>query len=167
MVEETKEVKAWDYEGYVPQENKDDKPLFKGTYLSRITGVTKVEGTSKAGNEYCFFKLAAQATDCLKGDAKGVNWNFDKVYFRDSMEKLFDDLFTAGLTFDKSSEDAFLLSTTALVDKTITLSVWSQAKREKNAEGEWVKKEPEELKQMVKVVKTKAGADASQAKLPF
>ena len=143
-------------DGWEPKPGTDDsefKPL-KGAYVCRIDGLTRKVGVSeRTGDDYDFYTLKLQVTDTIEGD-RGTNRYLDKVYNSDDNGRraLANDLFTAGIEFDKTSEDAFDASLVTTKDKTMNVRAWSRPKMVKIGD-EWEKKEPEELKQYIKKVK--------------
>jgi len=154
---EEDEVMGYFLTGYEPEAITDDadfKPL-KGAYKCCIEGLAHKEGVSeRTGNEYDFYSLKLQVVEVLEGD-KGVNRKLDKIYNndKDGQKKLADELFSGGIALDTSSEEAFETSLQDAKDKVISVRTWVRPAMTKNAEGEWVEKEPKEEKQYLKIVK--------------
>lgn len=155
---------------YTPEEVKDEgefKPL-KGSYICRCTKLTHNIGVSTTTNEpYDFYALNMQITEVVSGD-KGVNRYFNKRYqnTNEGLKKLFNDLFTAGIDFDKSSREAFDLSLTNAIDKQLRVRAWSWSP-EKTRTGEFIPEEERTAIQQLKVVKDFSNKKSKPTDLPF
>ena len=118
--------------GYKPEVMTDDvdfKPL-KGAYVARIDKIEHRTGNSKSSGEpYDFYAIKLQVTETIDGD-KGTNRYIDKTYQNDQegLKKFINDLYTANLNYDTSSDDAFLTSLTMNKDKSVKIRCWHYEK---------------------------------------
>lgn len=97
-----------------------------GSYVARIDKLTRKQGTSeKSGKDYDFYSINVQVVKTLKGD-KGEKRFLSNIYNPDDegVKKLANDLFTAGIDIDTSSEESFESSFEAAMDKLITIKAW-------------------------------------------
>jgi len=98
--------------GFKPEANTDGefKPLV-GSYECNIT-VLRPE-VDKKNNNAKFYQLCLKPVVALEGDAFGDKFEFKKRYYVDgdkateNLQKLINDLFTAGIELDLSSDAAF------------------------------------------------------------
>ena len=113
--------------GYKPELNKDDdfKPV-TGKYVCRIDSAGRVQGESKRdGAPYDFYTLSTQVVEVIEGD-KATNRFLKLRYNADAegMKKLLNDLFTAGIALETSSQDAFDAALAGLKDNTLNIRAW-------------------------------------------
>jgi hypothetical protein len=155
---------------YRPEEVKDDgdfKPL-KGSYICRVAKLTHNIGVSTTTNEpYDFYAMNLQVTEVVSGD-KGVNRYLNKRYqnTNEGIKKLMNDLFTAGIEFDKGSREAFDLSLTNAIDKQIRVRAWSWSP-EKTRTGETIPEDERTAIQQMKIVKDFSGKKVKSSEVPF
>lgn len=98
--------------GFKPTANTDGEfqPL-KGVYECNVTALRAEIDKNNNNAKYYFLELKPVAA--LEGDAFSDKFTFRKRYYVDgdkaakNFEKLVNDLFTAGLEFDMSSDEAF------------------------------------------------------------
>ena len=134
------------FPGWEPVEIEDDegidfdKPV-KGKYMVRFVGIERYEGDSKnTGDPYDFVSLKMQITEDISGD-NGCNRYLTKTYScidgkyataKEDLEKLLNDLFTAGVLKDlgitNGGIDGILEVSDQLVDKTACVSCWETKK---------------------------------------
>jgi hypothetical protein len=114
---------------YTPVENGSKKEL-SGDAVCQVAEVKQI--VSKKGGEYIVFK--ANAINCLN-DAQGrpttISVGDEVVKFYDvakprDVQQFSNDMFTAGLELDKSSEQAFLVSLLNMTDKLVYMRTWMQ-----------------------------------------
>jgi len=156
---------------YTPEEIKDEgdfKPL-KGSYLTRVTKLSHNIGVSTKDNTpYDFYALNLQITETIDGD-KGNNRYLNKRYqnTNEGIKKLMNDLFTAGIDFDKGSREAFDLSLTNAIDKQMRLRAWAWSP-DKTRTGELIAEEDRVAMQQMKIVKEfKGKGKKSTGDVPF
>ena len=152
------------FEKYQPVALEDSsneyKPV-KGCYKCRVVELKRLQGTSeRTGNDYDFYTLKLQVTESLDGD-KATNRYLDSMMFNADQagrNKLKDVLFSSGIEyvddFDNEGNEqvqAFDDGLADAVDKTINVRAWYTPKMKKEGDG-FVKVEPEEMKQRLKVV---------------
>ena len=141
---------------YQPEEIKDEefKPI-KGKYVARVARLTHNIGLSTTTNEpYDFYSLNIQITETIEGD-RGNNRYLSKRFQNnlDSIKKLCNALFTAGIPFDNTGvREAFDLSLTNAIDKTINIRayIWTP---EKDRAGNLIPEEDRTPLQMFNIVK--------------
>ena len=157
-------------QGYEPKENTNEFAPIKGEYLCVVDSASRLTGTGKvSGNPYDFRTVKLKVVEVIKGD-KAVNRSLDMAYNLDEkgVQRLLDDLFTSGIPTTELKSDKELdefLGT--LKDKTMVVSAWRSPKMRKEGE-EWVKVEPEEMIQKLKViVKPKGSPGAVKSAVPF
>ena len=155
---------------YKPEEVKDDnefKPL-KGSYVCRVAKLTHNIGTSqKDGNPYDFYSLNMQVVETIDGD-KGENRYLNKRYQNnnDSLKKMMNDLFTAGIEFNNTSREEFDLSLTNAIDKQVRLRAWSWTP-EKTMGGEPIPEEQRTPIQFTKIIKEFKKSTTKSSEAPF
>jgi len=155
---------------YKPIEVKDDndfKPL-KGSYIVRVARLSHNVGTSqKDGNPYDFYSLNMQITETIDGD-KGDNRYLNKQYqnTNEALKKLMNDLFTAGITFETGSREAFDSSLANAIDKQMRVRAWTWSP-DKTMSGEAIPEDERVALQMLKIVKDFSGKKAKASDLPF
>ena len=123
-----------------PTEDVDFAPL-KGGYVARVDKIERVQGTSDRGNEYDFYSLNLQITETIEGD-QGNNRYLRKTYSaidgafstaEENLKRLVQDLFTAGIEVDKSSQESFDASLANAKDKLVHVRCWHKKNKEDNA----------------------------------
>ncbi len=155
---------------YKPVEIKDEgdfKPL-KGSYICRVTKLTHNTGTSETtGNSFDFYALNMQITEVIDGD-KGIGRFLNKRYQNnnEALKKLMNDLFTAGISFETDSREAFDLSLTNAIDKQIRVRAWSWSP-DKTLTGMSIPEDERIPLQMMKIVKDFKKAKTPSSDLPF
>lgn len=115
--------------GFKLQANTDGEfvPL-KGTYECLIE-VLRPE-IDKKNNNAKFYQLELRPVTVLEGDPFGEKFTFRKRYYVDgdkaakNFEKLVNDLFTAGLEFDMSSDEAFEAEFTKAIGQKMFVRSW-------------------------------------------
>ena len=125
--------------GYEPEIVKDvDFEPIKGAYEARVDSISRKTGTSERGNEFDFYSFNVQIVKTVEGD-RGENRFLRKNYNMiqdeystpaDNMKRLFNDLFTCGIAYDKSSEEALAQSLASAKDKLVNVRTW--VKSDKN-----------------------------------
>lgn len=161
-----------DVKDYTPVETKDDsyfKPL-KGSYICIVKKLTHNIGVSQAtSNPYDFYSLQLQVTEVVDGD-KGVGRYLNKRYqnTNEKLKALMNDLFTAGITFDKGSREEFDLSLTNAIDKQVRVRAWTWTP-EKKMDGTPIDEEDRTPSQQMKIVKdfSKKGKATTSDNVPF
>jgi hypothetical protein len=141
---------------YKPEEVKDDNEfkVLKGSYLTRVSKLVHNIGVStKDGSPYDFYSLNLQVVETIDGD-KGENRYFNKRYNNnpEKLKALMNDLFTAGIEFDKTSREAFDLSLSGAVDKQIKVRAWGWTP-EKKMDGTPIPEEDRTTIQQLKIIK--------------
>ena len=142
MDEETKKELNELFPGWEPVVIEDDegmdfnKPI-KGKYVARIAKINRYAGTQKDGvTPYDFLSLSLQVVEDIEGDAS-ANRYLSKTYSfidgkystaQEDLQKLLNDLFTAGLldALDIKSGDmeGILAVSDQLIDKTLNITCW-------------------------------------------
>ena len=157
--------------GFTPETNKDKgfEP-FKGIYIARIDKLERKQGTSeKSGKPYDFYSATVQVVKKVKGDDANKRLLFQS-YDPDGagIKKLADDLFTAGISVDTSSEKTFEASLEGAIDKLITVKAWDKARVKKEGE-EWVQVVPKEMVQRWSIPKKQEDASGVEetSDMPF
>lgn len=118
-----------DLESYQPELQKDEpdfRPI-KGRYVCRIAKLQHNTGVSTTTNEpYDFYSMDLQIVETIEGD-KGDKRYLKKRYGNtpEGLKKLWNDLFTAGIEFNKTSREDFDLSLPNTIDKTLKIRAWS------------------------------------------
>ncbi len=141
---------------YQPEEVKDDgdfKPL-KGSYIARVAKLQHNIGVSTRDNSpYDFYSINMQITDTIDGQ-KGNNRYLNKRYQNtvEGVKKLMNDLFTAGIEFERGSREAFDLSMVNAIDKQVRLRAWTWTP-EKTVGGQPIAEEDRVPIQQMKIVK--------------
>ncbi len=141
---------------YTPEEVRDEgdfKPL-KGSYITVVKRLTHNTGVSTTTNEpYDFYSLNIQVIETIDGD-KGNNRYLSKRYqsTNEGIKKLMNDLFTAGIEFNKGSREDFDLSLGNAIDKEVRVRAWGW-KPDKTRAGEPIAEEDRVALQTVKIVK--------------
>ena len=138
--------------GYKPETVTDDvsfEPI-SGAYICRIDSFGRKQGKSQKGNEYDFHSLNAQVIETVEGD-KGEDRYLSKSYNTQNLtdwtkpeeerQRLVNDLFTAGVEYDLSSDEALEDSLTLAKDKTINIRAWVRNKDGKKYQNMKVVKE--------------------------
>jgi len=157
-----------DYEPVELEDSVDFRPL-KGAYVCRVESIQRKKGTSAKGNEYDFWSFRAQVIETIEGD-KGDNRFLDKTYGmimtswttpEDEMKRLLNDLFTNGLEYDLSSEEAFEVSLESLIDKIVNVRAWVRTSKKDGNKYQSFK--------FVKVIKGRESSKGSEetVKAPF
>lgn len=103
--------------------NNDEQKLLVGDSVGLLKKFEKF--TAKSGVEY--YSLKAEVINAIVPQAGKesnivVGDRITKIYTPSdpkSLQKLYDDLFTANITFDKSSDEAFEASVTEAVEKAL------------------------------------------------
>lgn len=155
---------------YKPEEIKDEgdfKPL-KGSYICRVSKLTHNVGTStNDGNPYDFYSLNMQITETIDGD-KGNNRYLNKRYqnTNEKLKALMNDLFTAGISFETGSREAFDLSLVNAIDKQVRLRAWVWTP-EKDRNGNIIPEEERTPLQQIKIVKDFKKGALKPTELPF
>lgn len=155
---------------YKPEEVKDEgdfKPL-KGSYICRVSKLTHNVGNSqKDGNPYDFYSLNMQITETIDGD-KGNNRYLNKRYqnTNEKLKALMNDLFTAGISFETGSREAFDLSLVNAIDKQIGVRAWVWTP-EKDRNGNIIPEEERIPMQQMKIVKDFKKGALKSTELPF
>ena len=148
-----------------------------GTYVARIDNLSRKKGVgATSGKDYDFYSLNMQVVKTVKGD-KGEKRFLSQSYNPDDagIKKLANDMFTAGIDVDTSSEKLFEASFEKCIDKLITVRAWAKNKPIKNADGEWIEFKDSDGKPVKKQYMaipsiqedTKAIEDAEIADIPF
>ena len=155
---------------FTPKENEDnDFAPLKGSYVCRVARLTHNIGVSTTTNEpYDFYSLNLQVTEVVEGD-KGVNRFLSKRYQNtiEGLKKLWNDLFTAGIEFNKESRADFDLSLANVIDKQMKIRAWSWSPKEDRA-GNVIPEEDRIAYQSIKVIKEfKKSKSASSTEVPF
>jgi len=157
--------------GYQPEETKDDdfKPI-KGSYVCVVKRLTHNIGMSNTNEPFDFYSLNVQVIETIEG-MKGENRYLTKRFQNnlDSIKKLCNALFTAGIPFDNTGvREAFDLSLTNAIDKQMRIRayVWSP---EKTRSGEPIPEDERTPLQMFNVVKEFKGKGkiVSSESIPF
>jgi len=150
------EEKDWlDVSNYKPEEVLDDrdfKPI-SGAYECRIDRFERVKGTQDSGETYDFYSLSLQVVKTLEGD-KG-NGRFLKKTYRgdnDGIKKMLNDMFTAKIDLDRSSQEALDISLASVKDKIVKVRARAW-KPERTFDGEIIPEGERITKQTVKIVK--------------
>ena len=159
-------------QNYQPETIKDEpdfKPI-KGRYMTRLAKLVHNIGISTTTQEpYDFYSLDLQVTETIEVD-KG-----DKRYLRkrypntpEGLKKLMNDLFTAGIEFDKTSREAFDLSLTGTIDKQLKVRAWSWTPTT-TREGALIPEEEQISRQQFVIVKdfAKTKGTKKQTEAPF
>ena len=156
---------------YKPEEIKDEgdfKPI-KGSYITRVSRLTHNIGVStRDSSPYDFYSLNVQVTETVDGD-KGDNRYLTKRYQNtpEGVKKLMNDLFTAGIDFDKGSREAFDLSLSNAIDKQIRLRAWAWSP-DKTMAGVPIPEDERTAIQQMKIVNEFKGAKKSSGgSVPF
>ena len=157
---------------YKPEEVKDEgdfKPL-KGSYIVRVAKLTHNIGVStKDGNPYDFYALNMQITQTVDGD-KGENRYLNKRYQNtpEKIKALMNDLYTAGIDFEKTSREAFDLSLSGAIDKQMRVRTWVWTP-DKKVDGTPIAEDDRVAIQQMKIVSDfqKKGKSASSDNVPF
>lgn len=141
---------------YKPEEVKDegDFKALKGNYIARVAKLTHNIGASvKDNSPYDFYSLNMQITETIDGD-KGNNRYLNKRYQNnnESLKKLMNDLFTAGIPFETGSREAFDLSLSNAIDKQVRLRAWAWTP-EKKMDGSPIAEEDRVAIQQLKIIK--------------
>ena len=162
VVEETKEEEVNmganfdELKNFKPEEINDEnefKPL-KGAYTCRIEKFEHKQGISeRTGKEYDFYGLRLQVTETMEGD-KGDNRFLDKIYRNDNegIKKLLNDMFTAGIEIDRSSEQALDASLGTTKDKLVKIRAWVWTP-EKDMAGNLIPEDQRVSRQQLKIIK--------------
>lgn len=140
---------------YKAEEVKDSdfKPL-KGKYVARIARLTHNIGQSQTtGEPYDFYSVNCQVLETIDGDM-GNGRYLSKRYQNspEGLKKLMNDLFTGGIGYDQSSRDAFDISLSGAVDRTINVRAWSWTP-DKNMDGTPIPEEDRISRQQVAITK--------------
>ncbi len=155
---------------YKPEEVKDEgdfKPI-KGSYIARVAKLTHNIGVSTKDNTpYDFYSLNMQITETIDGD-KGNNRYLNKRYqnTNEKLKALMNDLFTAGISFETGSREAFDLSLVNAIDKQVRLRAWSWTP-EKDRSGNIIPEEDRTPLQQIKIVKDFKKGALKSTELPF
>lgn len=125
-------------QGYQPTDN-DERKLYEGDTVAQISEIKTI--TTSAGKDWMF--VVTNATHPVEPKA-GKNNNIQpgeeisKLYDpddADSIRKFANDMFTAGIEIDASSEEAFEASKEAAVGKLIYLRCWTYDKKSGDGKG--------------------------------
>ena len=156
---------------YKPEETKDEefKPL-KGSYVCRVARLTHNIGLSNATNEpFDFYSLNLQVAEVVEGD-RGVGRYLTKRYQNtiEGLKKLWNDLFTAGIDFNKESRADFDLSLNNALDKEVKIRAWAWTP-EKTRSGEVIPEDERTSIQQLRIIKDFKGKSktASSESIPF
>jgi len=150
--------KDWDWGkemgDFKPEANEDSefKPL-TGRYIARIADCFHDIGAFPSGDMYDRYTLSLQVTETIDGD-RGTNRYLRKRYQNtpEGVHKLANDLFTAGITVDTSSKEAFDLSLTDTKDKLMNVRAWVWTP-DKTREGAIIPEEEREGRQQFAIIK--------------
>lgn len=143
-------------QGYQPETIKDEvdfKPI-KGKYVCRIARFEHNIGISTVTNEpYDFYALNMQVVETVNGD-RGERRYLTKRYQNnpEGFKKLLNDMFTAGLSYDISTREAFDLGLSGMIDKNLNVSAYPFTP-DKKRDGTPLAPEDRETYQIVKIVK--------------
>ncbi len=157
------------YEPVVVEDTTSFAPV-KGSYICRIDSAGRLIGNSKkSGEPYDFRVIKPQVVEVIEGD-NALNRFLDlRPYTVDDVgtKKLLNDLHTAGIEVSAQTDEELDSFLSTLVDKTMNIKAWIAPKMKKEGD-EWVKVEPREDVQRVKIVnKFKGKTDKSDVKVPF
>jgi hypothetical protein len=158
--------------GYMPEINKEDdfRPI-NGKYICRLDTAGRVKGESKKdGSPYDFYSVSVQVVEVVEGD-KATNRFLKLRYNADTegMKKLLNDLFTAGITADTSSQEAFDAALSGLKDNTLNIRAWVWSP-EKDRDGNQIAEENRKEYQQLRVVnsfKGKGKSTVAKSDIPF
>ena len=155
---------------YKPETNEDGifNPI-TGRYVARIARLTHNIGVSTSTNEpYDFYALNLQVKEIIDGD-KAVNRYLSKRYNNnpDGLKKLMNDLFTAGLEFDKTSRETFDLGLSGLVDKLLNIRCWVWTPEKDRAGNIIPEDERNPIQQFVIVKEFKGKKSSTGEAIPF
>ena len=147
-----------------------------GLYVARIDKLSRKTGVGeKSGKDYDFYSLNLQVVKTVKGD-KGEKRFISNAYNADAegINKLANDMFTAGLDVSNEDEAKFEASFEGAIDKLITVKAW-KGKSWTKVDGEFVEKLDSDGKSIYKQkmsipsiqVDTKAIEAEEMADIPF
>ena len=140
ITEQEVSVMEW---GFKPEKNVEVGGFapIAGLYVARIDKLSRKTGVGeKSGKDYDFYSLNLQVVKTVKGD-KGEKRFLSNAYNAndEGVNKLANDMFTAGLEVSTEDEAKFEASFEGAIDKLITVKAW-KGKSWTKVDGEFVEK---------------------------
>ena len=159
-----------DLKDYKPEEVKDEGGFapFKGSFICRVTRLTHNVGVSEKTHEpYDFYSLNMQVTEVIEGD-KANNRYLTKRYqnTNEGIKKVFNDLFTAGISFEQGSREAFDSSLGNAIDKQVRVRAWVWTP-DKDMSGNPIPEDERVARQQFKIVKDFSNKKQKTSEVPF
>lgn len=166
-------LKAMVEAGFEPEivEDSSDFSPITGKYVCRIDSAGRLQGVSKSTNkEYDFRSINIQVAEIIEGD-KATN-RFLKLTYNpdaDGVKRLMNDLFTAGIKLEATSDAELDAALEGLKDKTMNIRCWVWTPV-KDKSGNPIPEENRKAYQQIRVVKEFKGkkkADNIKSNVPF